>query len=447
MTAENRAANQAENQAEMQTDLTAQGAAVEQYVRGLGARAREVAFVLGTATTEQKNAALTAMAGSLLAAEDEILQANAADLARAEANGMTRAFIDRLALTHTRLVDMADGLRALAELPDPVGEEMARWQAAQGIEVVQKRVPIGVVGIIYEARPNVTADAAGICLKTGNAVILRGGSDAIESNLAVAGALRRGIAAAGLPEDAVQVVADTSRAAANVLMRLNEYIDVLIPRGGAGLIQAVLRQASVPVIETGAGNCHIFVEATADAQMAADIVLNAKAQRPAVCNAAETLLIDAACAGRVLPQIAAALQQAGVEIRGCERAQQVLAAAGMDCAAAADTDWSTEYGDLIIACRVVDGCAAAVEHINRYGTRHSEAIITQNAAAAAFFQSRVDAAAVYVNASTRFTDGFQFGFGAEIGISTQKLHARGPMGLLAMTSYKYLISGEGQVRR
>ena len=431
----------------VETDLTAEGAAAERYIHSLGIKAKEVALLLAEATTGQKNAALGAMAEALLAQEQEILSANAADLARAEAGGMPAAFIDRLTLTHQRLVDMADGLLALAGLPDPVGEEIARWQAAQGIEVVQKRVPIGVVGIIYEARPNVTADAAGICLKTGNAVILRGGSDAIESNLAVAAALRQGIAAVGLPQDAVQVVADTSRTAANVMMRLNSCIDVLIPRGGAGLIQAVLRQASVPVIETGAGVCHIFVEASADAQMAADIVLNAKVQRPAVCNAAETLLIDAAAADRVLPIIAAALQQAGVEIRGCARTGEILAAAGMDCCAAAEADWAAEYGDLVIACRVVDGCADAVAHINRYGTRHSEAIITQDKAAAAFFQSRVDAAAVYVNASTRFTDGFQFGFGAEIGISTQKLHARGPMGLLAMTSYKYLINGEGQTRR
>ncbi len=437
----------ADVKADMQVELTQQNAAVEEYVRTLGRRAREVAFGLAAAGTEQKNTALGCMAEALLAAEAGILAANAADLARARENGMSKAFLDRLALSHERLVGMAEGLQALRELSDPVGQEIARWQAAQGIEITQKRVPIGVVGIIYEARPNVTADAAGICLKTGNAVILRGGSDAIESNLAVAAALRRGIAAAGLPEDAVQVVADTSRAAANVLMRLNEYIDVLIPRGGAGLIQAVLRQASVPVIETGAGNCHIFVEATADAQMAADIVLNAKVQRPAVCNAAETLLIDAACAGRVLPHIAGALQQAGVEIRGCRRTEEILAAAGLGCRAAEDADWATEYGDLVIACRVVDGCEQAVAHINRYGTRHSDAIVTQDAAAAAYFQRGVDAAAVYVNASTRFTDGFQFGFGAEIGISTQKLHARGPMGLLAMTSYKYLINGQGQTRR
>ncbi len=426
---------------------------VENYVKELGVKAKRASLTLGSAATEQKNAALLAMAESLLGREEVILAANAEDLGRAAANGMSRAFIDRLTLTHERLLDMANGLRELAAMPDPVGEEMAHWQAAQGIEIIQKRVPIGVVGIIYEARPNVTADAAGICIKTGNAVILRGGSDAITSNLAVAEALRLGIAAAGLVEDAVQVVADTSREAANVLMRLNGYIDVLIPRGGAGLIQSVLRQASVPVIETGAGNCHIFVEATADAKMAADIVVNAKAQRPAVCNAAETLLVDAACAERVLPILAEALFRVGVEIRGCERTRQIISEAGintqsgcMNLQEAADDDWEREYGDLIIACKVVDGVAAAVEHINRYGTRHSEAIITEDAAAAACFQSNVDAAAVYVNASTRFTDGFQFGFGAEIGISTQKLHARGPMGLIAMTSYKYLINGSGQVR-
>lgn len=421
---------------------------VEDYVKELGVKAKRAALALGSAATESKNAALLAMADSLLGREEAILAANAEDLARAAANGMSRAFIDRLTLTHERLLDMANGLRELAAMPDPVGEEMAHWQAAQGIEIIQKRVPIGVVGIIYEARPNVTADAAGICLKTGNAVILRGGSDAITSNLAVAEALRLGIAAAGLSEDAVQVVADTSREAANVLMRLNGYIDVLIPRGGAGLIQSVLRQASVPVIETGAGNCHVFVEATADAKMAADIVVNAKAQRPAVCNAAETLLVDAACAERVLPILAEALAKAGVEIRGCERTRRIIgdSSDSGNLQAATDDDWEREYGDLIIACKVVDGVAAAVEHINRYGTRHSEAIITEDKEAAAYFQANVDAAAVYVNASTRFTDGFQFGFGAEIGISTQKLHARGPMGLIAMTSYKYLINGNGQVR-
>ncbi len=303
-----------------------------------------------------------------------------------------------------------------------------------------------MVGIIYEARPNVTADAAGICLKSGNAAILRGGSDALRSSLAVGEALRRGIAAAGLPPDAVQVVADPGRESANQLMHLKEFIDVLIPRGGAGLIQTVLCEATVPVIETGAGNCHIYVEKTADPDWAENILLNAKVQRPAVCNAAETLLVDRALADTLLPRLARALQKAGVEVRGCAETCAALERAGLAAVPATAEDFYTEYNDLIIACKLVADTAEAVAHINRCGTRHSECIVTQDQAAAAYFQSAVDAAAVYVNASTRFTDGFQFGFGAEIGISTQKLHARGPMGLLAMTTYKYLINGAGQTR-
>ena len=415
-------------------------------VEELGRRAKEVSRLLALAGSEQKNLALTKMAEELLAGQEEILAANKLDLQNAEQAGMSRAFMDRLALNPKRLQDMADGLLALQALPDPIGEEMKRWRAAEDIEIIQQRVPIGVVGIIYEARPNVTADAAGICLKTGNAVLLRGGSDAINSNLAVGAALRRGLAAADLPQDAVQIVADTSREEAARMMTLNRYIDVLIPRGGAGLIQTVLRQASVPVIETGAGNCHIYIESTARADWAKNILLNAKVQRPAVCNAVETMLIDEACAENLLPNLAAALVAAGVEIRGCQRTCQILQAAGVAVTPAAEADFATEYNDLIIACRVVQDYKQAVEHINQYNTRHSECIVTEDEQAAAYFRGMVDAAAVYVNTSTRFSDGFQYGFGAEIGISTQKLHARGPMGLLAMTSYKYLINGVGQVR-
>lgn len=413
----------------------------------LGQRARAASRNLAVLTADVKNNALATIAAELLRDTEAILAANRLDLDAGRSKGLSAAFLDRLELTPARLQDMADGLTALAALPDPIGEEMAHWQAAQGIDIVQKRVPLGVVGIIYEARPNVTCDAAGICLKCGNAVILRGGSDAIHSNLAVGAAIRRGLAQSGIDEDAVQVMANTSREEANRLMQLNEYIDVLIPRGSRGLIQTVLREASVPVIETGAGNCHIYIEETAHLDMARDILLNAKCQRPAVCNAAETLLIDAACADTLLPDLAAALIGAGVEIHGCQRTRNVLQAAGLASTAATDADWEAEYGGLTIACRVVDDYHEAVAHINRWGTRHSECIVTENPAAAEYFQAMVDAAAVYVNASTRFTDGFQFGFGAEIGISTQKLHARGPMGLIAMTSYKYYINGTGQVRK
>lgn len=415
-------------------------------VAELGRRAKAVSRELAVLSAAQKNQALLEISAALLADSAAILAANRSDLTAAGQQGMTSAFLDRLALSEARLREMADGLLALSKLPDPIGEEINRWRAAEDIEIIQQRVPIGVIAIIYEARPNVTADAAGICLKTGNAVLLRGGSSALQTNLAVVAAIRRGLQAAGISPDAVQIVADTSREEANRLMHLNEYIDLLIPRGGRGLIQTVLREASVPVIETGAGNCHIYVEQTADPAWAQQILLNAKVQRPAVCNAAETLLIDAACAERLLPELAAALNAAGVTIRGCAQTVRILNAAQIPVQAATDEDWAQEYGDLTIACKVVADHREAVAHINRYGTRHSECIITGDAAAAAYFQSMVDAAAVYVNASTRFSDGFQFGFGAEIGISTQKLHARGPMGLLAMTSYKYLINGHGQTR-
>lgn len=412
----------------------------------MGRRAKAATQELAQAQSVQKNAALDAMAAALLAAETEILAANRADLAQAEQKGASRAMLDRLALNPARLQDMAAGLWALMELSDPIGEEMRRWRAAKDIEIIQQRVPLGVVGIIYEARPNVTADAAGISLKCGNAVILRGGSDALRSNLAVGEALRRGVAAAGLPADAVQVVADGGRESANELMHLKEFVDVLIPRGGAGLIQTVLREATVPVIETGAGNCHIYIEKTANPDWAEQILLNAKVQRPAVCNAVETLLIDRALVGSLLPRLVRALSAAGVEVRGCNETYAALQRAGMTAILASEADFAAEYSDLIIACKVVGDYKEAVAHINKYGTRHSECIVTDDVTAAAYFQSSVDAAAVYVNASTRFTDGFQFGFGAEIGISTQKLHARGPMGLIAMTTYKYLINGQGQTR-
>jgi glutamate-5-semialdehyde dehydrogenase len=408
----------------------------------IGAKAKAASFVLAQADSETKNKALAAMAQELLHHKESILAANEQDMAAAREKGMPKAFLDRLLLTEARIEDMAEGLKALMVLPDPIGEVDKMWRAAQDIQVGKVRVPLGVIGIIYEARPNVTADAAGICLKTGNSVILRGGSDALVSNKAVAGVLSRAAASVGLPEGSVQIIEDTSRETATQMMRLNQYIDVLIPRGGAGLIKSVVENASVPVIETGVGNCHIYVEKSADFAMAVNIILNAKTQRPAVCNAAEGILVDEAIAEGFLPLLGQKLAEAGVEIRGCAKTVALI----KEAKAATDEDYFTEYGALIISVKVVTGIEEAIAHINHYGSKHSEAIITNDYANAGKFQREVDAAAVYVNASTRFTDGFQFGFGAEIGISTQKLHARGPMGLEAMTSIKYIVNGNGQVR-
>ncbi|MDD2568123.1 MAG: glutamate-5-semialdehyde dehydrogenase [Clostridia bacterium] len=408
----------------------------------IGAKAKAASFVLAQADSETKNKALAAMAQELLHHKESILAANEQDMAAAREKGMPKAFLDRLLLTEARIEDMAEGLKALMALPDPIGEVDKMWRAAQDIQVGKVRVPLGVIGIIYEARPNVTADAAGICLKTGNSVILRGGSDALVSNKAVAGVLSRAAASVGLPEGSVQIIEDTSRETATQMMRLNQYIDVLIPRGGAGLIKSVVENASVPVIETGVGNCHIYVEKSADFAMAVNIILNAKTQRPAVCNAAEGILVDEAIAEGFLPLLGQKLAEAGVEIRGCAKTVALI----KEAKAATDEDYFTEYGALIISVKVVTGIEEAIAHINHYGSKHSEAIITNDYANAGKFQREVDAAAVYVNASTRFTDGFQFGFGAEIGISTQKLHARGPMGLEAMTSIKYIVNGNGQVR-
>ena len=408
----------------------------------IGAKAKAASFVLAQADSETKNKALAAMAQELLHHKESILAANEQDMAAAREKGMPKAFLDRLLWTEARIEDMAEGLKALMVLPDPIGEVDKMWRAAQDIQVGKVRVPLGVIGIIYEARPNVTADAAGICLKTGNSVILRGGSDALVSNKAVAGVLSRAAASVGLPEGSVQIIEDTSRETATQMMRLNQYIDVLIPRGGAGLIKSVVENASVPVIETGVGNCHIYVEKSADFAMAVNIILNAKTQRPAVCNAAEGILVDEAIAEGFLPLLGQKLAEAGVEIRGCAKTVALI----KEAKAATDEDYFTEYGALIISVKVVTGIEEAIAHINHYGSKHSEAIITNDYANAGKFQREVDAAAVYVNASTRFTDGFQFGFGAEIGISTQKLHARGPMGLEAMTSIKYIVNGNGQVR-
>lgn len=408
----------------------------------MGKRAKAAAVILANLPAPRKNEALLASAAALLAAEEEILAENRADVAAAVESGIKGAFIDRLTLTKERLTEMAEGLRQVAKLDDPVGEVLSMKTLENGLVVGQKRVPMGVIGIIFEARPNVTADAFGLCLKAGSAVILRGGKEAFRTNQATIRALRGALAQVGLPEDAVQMVPDTSRETANEMMRLNGYLDVLIPRGGAGLIQSVVQNSTVPVIQTGVGNCHIYVDESADLEMAARIVLNAKTQRPGVCNACESLLVHEAIAERFLPVIGRALQEKQVEIRGDAATQGLVRGA----VAAEEADWGTEYADYIISARVVTDMDAAIEHIRKYSTGHSEAIVTENYTNAQRFLNEVDAAAVYVNASTRFTDGGQFGFGAEIGISTQKLHARGPMGLKELTTTKYIIYGNGQIR-
>lgn len=408
----------------------------------MGKKAKAAAVVLATLPTPRKNKALLVSADALLAAKEEILAANKADVDAALENGIKGAFIDRLTLTEARLGDMADGLRQVAKLDDPVGEVLSMKTLDNGLVVGQKRVPMGVIGIIFEARPNVTADAFGLCLKAGSAVILRGGKEAFRTNQATIKALRSALAAEGLPEDCVQMVPDTSRETANEMMRLNGYLDVLIPRGGAGLINSVVQNSTVPVIQTGVGNCHVYVDESADLEKAARIVINAKTQRPGVCNACESLLVHEKIAETFLPEIGKALQQKKVEIRGDEATQKLVDGS----VAATEEDWGTEYADFIISARVVKDLDEAIDHIRKYSTGHSEAIVTENYTNAQRFLNEVDAAAVYVNASTRFTDGGQFGFGAEIGISTQKLHARGPMGLKELTTTKYIIYGDGQIR-
>lgn len=410
----------------------------------MGQRAKAASRLLAGAGTEQKNAALYAVAQALEEHSAAILKANAADVAAAREAGMTPALIDRLTLTAARIGGMADGVRQTAALPDPIGEVVEGFRRPNGLKIRRERVPLGVVGIIYEARPNVTSDAAALCLKAGNAVLLRGGKEAIRANIAVTAAIREGLASAGLPADAVQLLEDTSRETASAMMRMNEYLDVLIPRGGAGLIRSVVQNATVPVIETGTGNCHVYVDKDADVAMAAAIAVNAKASRPSVCNAAETLLIHADIAEKALPVIAAGMREHQVELRCCPRAAAILR--DVETVAATEEDWATEYLDYILAVRVVDSLEEAMTHIAQYGTGHSECIVTDNERAAEVFLDGVDAAAVYVNASTRFTDGGEFGLGAEIGISNQKLHARGPMGLRELTTTKYIIIGNGQIR-
>lgn len=404
--------------------------------------ARVAARRLASVSTAVKNEALFAMAQALQGEAAAILAANARDCEAARQQGITGAFLDRLRLDEVRIGAMAEGLRQTAALPDPIGEGVSSTVRPNGLEIRQVRVPLGVVGIIYEARPNVTADAAALCLKSGNAVLLRGGSEALQSNSCIAALLAEAAYRAGIPEGAVQFVATAERSAVDEMLQLTGELDVIIPRGGAGLIRKVVTESAVPVIETGAGICHTYIDAGADRKMAEAIAVNAKCSRPAVCNAMETLLVHEAEAAALLPSLAAALTARGVALRGCPLARAVVPA----MEPAEEADWAAEYDDLILAVRVVANIDAAIEHINRYNTGHSETIVTRDIDCARRFQREVDAAAVYVNASTRFTDGFEFGFGAEIGISTQKLHARGPMGLQALTSTKYLICGEGHIR-
>ena len=415
---------------------------MENYMEILGKRAKEAAREAARLGTEEKNRGLVTVAEELVAQTEWLLSENAKDLKEAEARGMKKSLIDRLCLTKERIEGMAEGLRQIAALEDPVGEVLRMWNRPNGLRIGQKRVPLGVVGIIYESRPNVTADAFGLCFKTGNAVILRGGSDAIHSNLAIVHVIKEGLRKERLSQDLILLVENTSRETVQQMMKLHGYIDVLIPRGGAGLIASVVENSTVPVIETGTGNCHIYVDESADLNMAVEIIENAKTQRMGVCNACESLVIHQRVASEVVPMIVQCLKQHQAEIRGDERACRITT----EIAEASEEDWGTEYLDAVISMKIVDSLEEAIDHINRYNTGHSESIITKDYANALKFQDEIDAAAVYVNASTRFTDGFEFGFGAEIGISTQKLHARGPMGLTALTTTKYIIFGNGQVR-
>jgi len=413
-----------------------------EYLEKIGRQAKEAEVILRTLSTGRKNEALYKAAEALERAEDKLIAANGEDVRIAKEKGMAAGLLDRLTLNSARVKGMADGLRQVAALEDPVGEVLSMKQRPNGLMIGQKRVPLGVVGIIYEARPNVTADAFGLCFKTGNAVILKGGSDALHSNEAIVAVLKEALVSCGLPETAVQLIGSTDRQVTAQFMKLNEYVDVLIPRGGAGLIRTVVRESTVPVIETGTGNCHIYVDATADLDMAVEILYNAKTQRIGVCNACESLVVHESVIRKFLPRAAAKLAEKKVELRGDAQAQAACA----DVIPATEEDWGTEYLDYILSIKTVSGLDEAIAHINRYNTGHSEAIVTSDYANAQRFLDEIDAAAVYVNASTRFTDGGEFGFGAEIGISTQKLHARGPMGLKELTSTKYIIYGNGQVR-
>lgn len=411
-------------------------------VRQQAVLAKEASYPMMNLPSPVKNAILFAMADALTANEAAILAANQQDVEVARENGKPEAMLDRLRLTSQRIAGMAEGLRKVAVLPDPVGSEECTMKRPNGLMISKRRVPLGVIGIIFEARPNVTTDAIGLCVKSGNATVLRGGSEALRSNTVIVETVRKAAYQAGLPEGAIQLITETSHEGAEELMRLNGLIDVLIPRGGARLIQSVVRNASVPVIETGAGNCHVYVDEGADIGMAKRIIYNAKTSRPAVCNAIETVLVERSAANAHLRELLSPLAEKNVELRGCAECLAIMP----EMNAAAETDWAEEYDDYILAVKVVGGVDEAVAHINRYGTHHSDCIVTNNYKRAEQFLNEVDSAAVYVNASTRFTDGEEFGFGAEIGISTQKLHARGPMGLHELTTVKYVVRGDGQLR-
>lgn len=407
-----------------------------------GTLAKEAAFELVSVSTETKNRALNAIAEALIAKSSSIMLANRIDIDNAYKNGTREAMIDRLTLNEERIEDIANGIKQVAALDDPIGKIIKTWTRPNGLRINQKRVPMGVIAIIYEARPNVTADAAALCLKTSNACILRGGSEAINSNKAIMKIMQEAAYKTGIPEGTLNIIEDTSRETATELMKMNGYIDLLIPRGGKGLIRSVVENATVPVIETGAGNCHVYVDRDADIDKALKITVNAKVQRPSVCNSAETLLVDKKIADKFIPAVFAALRAHNVEIRGDEASKAI----DKSIKDATEEDYYMEYNDYIMAVKIVDGIDEAIVHINQHNTKHSEAIVTENDQTAEKFMNEIDAAAVYVNASTRFTDGFEFGFGAEIGISTQKMHSRGPMGLEALTSIKYTIIGDGQIR-
>jgi glutamate-5-semialdehyde dehydrogenase len=416
---------------------------IEEYVFSLGQKAKAAASTMAKLDTTAKNQALLAIADELIANQEEILVVNEKEVETAQRAGLKSSFIERLTLNPERIGGIVEGLREIVRLEDPVGNVEKMWRRPNGLEIGQVRTPLGVVAMIYEARPNVTVDAAALCLKTGNAVLLRGGSEALKTNEVLVEVMRKALNRTTVPQDAVQLVASTEREAAVTLMKMREYVDILIPRGGAGLIKTVVNNAQVPVIESGVGNCHLYVDVNAQLETAIKLVINAKTQRPAVCNALETLLVHQEIAPSFLPRCGEELRHAGVEIRGCPLTRSYLPWAEKATA----TDWATEYLDLVLAVKVVPDFAAAVAHINQYGTGHSESILTTDYATARRFLQEVDAAAVYVNASTRFTDGYEFGLGAELGISTQKLHARGPMGLQALTTIKYIIYGDGQIRK
>lgn len=413
------------------------------YTEELGIKAKAAETAIASAGTMLKNKALAAISKALIENQELIMAENAKDIAAAKANGMSEAMQDRLKLDEKRIAGMAKGVDELIALNDPIGEVIEGFVRPNGLRITKTRVPLGVIGIIFESRPNVTVDAAALCLKTGNAVILKGGKEAINSNICLGSIMRNAVTEAGLPADVIQVVESTSRETTNELMKLNQYLDVLIPRGSGRLIQAVVNTATVPVIETGTGNCHVYVDSSADAEMAVDIVDNGKTQRPSVCNAVESLLIHKDCAEKILPMIAERLDKHNVKFYGCSRTAEIL---GDRVKNATDEEYATEFLDYVISVKVVEDIDEAIAHIGRFGTKHSECIVTKSLENAEKFQKMVDAAAVYVNASTRFTDGGEFGFGAEIGISTQKLHARGPMGLKELTTVKYLINGNGQIR-